>query len=102
MILPTTADATPIVIGEANAFGVPVLASHTGGIPEMVEEGCNGRTLPPGASGEAYAERIMADMVDAAHYSALARSARRFYKERLAWSVNVGRLMERVERLLAG
>lgn len=101
LILPTMADATPIVIGEANAFGIPVLASHTGGIPEMVEEGRNGRTLPLDASGEAYAEQIMADIVNEARYSAFARSARGFYKDKLAWSVNVARLMERMQQLLA-
>ena len=36
LILPTRGDCTPMVIGEAMAFGTPVLAADTGGIREMV------------------------------------------------------------------
>ncbi len=38
----------PLVISEAIHHGLPILASDTGGLPELVEDGTNGKLLPPG------------------------------------------------------
>lgn len=38
----------PSVISESLSYGVPVLASRIGGIPEMIEEGVNGWLFEPG------------------------------------------------------
>ena len=32
-VLPTRADCSPIVMAEANAFGLPVISTYTGGLP---------------------------------------------------------------------
>ena len=48
LVLPTQADCTPLVIAEANAFGVPCLVSVLGGLPTLVQDGQNGRLYPPG------------------------------------------------------
>ncbi|APG89199.1 glycosyl transferase (plasmid) [Sinorhizobium americanum CCGM7] len=40
----------PLVIGEAQALGKPVIASNIGGMSEMVEDGVNGLTVSPGDS----------------------------------------------------
>lgn len=58
LLLPTLADCTPIVIAEAFASGLPVLATRTGGIPSMVQEGCTGFLFEAGDS-EGYADRII-------------------------------------------
>jgi glycosyltransferase involved in cell wall biosynthesis len=42
MLLPTLADMTPNTISEACAFGLPVIASAIGGIPEMIDHGVTG------------------------------------------------------------
>ena len=34
------ADSTPMVIGEALSFGIPVLANNVGGIPSLLNEQC--------------------------------------------------------------
>ncbi len=59
LVAPSARDeATPRVILEAYAAGVPVVAYRTGGIPEIVEEGRTGLLVDP--APEALAERIMA------------------------------------------
>ena len=41
-------DNSPMVIYEALSYGVPVLASRIGGIPELIKNGYNGVLLNPG------------------------------------------------------
>jgi alpha-maltose-1-phosphate synthase len=46
-VFPTLADTFPLVVLEAMAHGVPVLASHIGGIPYQLDPDC-GQLIPPG------------------------------------------------------
>lgn len=46
-VLPTLNDALPTVLVEAMASAKPIIASHVGGIPEMVSDGENGLLVPP-------------------------------------------------------
>jgi glycosyltransferase involved in cell wall biosynthesis len=53
LILPTlTYENLPTVILESFSFGVPVIASKIGGIPELVEENRNGWLFEPGNDEE--------------------------------------------------
>jgi glycosyltransferase involved in cell wall biosynthesis len=38
----------PLTISDSFSYGVPVVASHLGGIPEMIKNGFNGFTFKPG------------------------------------------------------
>jgi len=45
-------EALGMVVVESFAFGVPVIGSNTGGIPEMISEGINGMLFDPYKEGD--------------------------------------------------
>jgi glycosyltransferase involved in cell wall biosynthesis len=47
LILPSLEDNCPMVILEAQAAGVPVAASHVGGVPDLIEDGQTGVLFHP-------------------------------------------------------
>lgn len=47
-ILPSHIEALPVSILEAMSYGMPILSSRVGGIPELVIDGENGRLIEPG------------------------------------------------------
>jgi glycosyltransferase involved in cell wall biosynthesis len=48
VVVPSRMDNCPLVIIESLAVGTPVIASDTGGIPELVVDGREGLLVPPG------------------------------------------------------
>ena len=56
-VLPPFYESLGIVFAEAMSFGLPIIATNVGGIPELVEEDENGLLVPPGDVG-ALAEAI--------------------------------------------
>jgi glycosyltransferase involved in cell wall biosynthesis len=63
LILPSTLDGRPVVVLEALALGVPVIASRVGGLPALVRDGETGFLVAPGdtAAIAGHLERLAND-----------------------------------------
>jgi colanic acid/amylovoran biosynthesis glycosyltransferase len=68
-------EGIPVVLMEAMASGVPVVASRLSGIPEIVRDGENGRLFPPG-DASALADALVELATDSALRDRLGRAAR--------------------------
>ncbi len=87
LILPTRNECFGIVFCEANAFGLPVITTNTGGVPEVIKNGENGFMLPINAEGSDYAEIISSIYLDDKRYYNLVISSRAAFESRLNWNV---------------
>jgi glycosyltransferase involved in cell wall biosynthesis len=86
LILPTQADTFGVAISEANAAGVPCVASAVGGIPTVLTAHCNGQAFPLNATAADYSKFILTYMDDYPRYPQLARSAWHTFHHHLSWS----------------
>jgi len=68
LFLPTREDNCPMVVLEAQASGVPVIASNVGGVPDLVEDGVTGLLTNPDfpSTMPIALEKILSDKVLAA------------------------------------
>jgi glycosyltransferase involved in cell wall biosynthesis len=102
LVLPTVADCTPMVFAEANAYGMPVITTRTGGIPSLIRVNENGYLLPEEADGAAYADVVVRNFFeDPDRYRSVVKSSRERYEQALTWE-NWGACLERfVDRRLS-
>lgn len=56
-VLPTLHETLSIALLEASYFGLPLIASNVGGVPEIINNGDNGYLVPP-SDANALAEKI--------------------------------------------
>lgn len=82
LVLPSTVDGRPIVVLEALAAGVPVVASDVGGLPELVLPGVNGFLCKP-QHYAGFAEVVGRIVEDRELLAKLKHGARRFAEENL-------------------
>lgn len=100
-VLPTRADCTPVAINEAHAYGLPAVATDTGGVGSVLTPGVTGALVPAEADGPAWADAIAGLWADRDAYRAMARAARERYETTLSWSA-WGRATAAVLRRVAG
>ncbi|MGZ6311668.1 MAG: glycosyltransferase, partial [Bdellovibrionota bacterium] len=89
----------PLVIAEAYAAGLPVLASNLGSVAEVVEPGVHGERFVPGDADDlaAAARRLTAGQADLAKF---ARNCRRTYEEKYSPETNLRKLLTIYESLV--
>jgi glycosyltransferase involved in cell wall biosynthesis len=96
LLLPSRQECWGIVFCEASAFGLPIIATNTGGISEVVRDGENGFLLQPDDTAVAYAEVIADVYRDDERYIHLVKGARAAFDTRLnwdAWGVGVNKIL---------
>jgi glycosyltransferase involved in cell wall biosynthesis len=85
LVLPTRADASPVVISEASSYGIPSLVTNVGGISTLIREERNGKTFSPDTPIGEYVDYISKLWSHPDTYKELALSAFNEYQERLNW-----------------
>ena len=84
-------------VAEAMACGVPVLASASGGVPELIEDGVSGKLFPR-LDTEALTRTLRDMSADQARLREMGRAARTRAERKLTWIHSA----ERLERLYLG
>lgn len=98
-VFPTLADTLPLVVLEAMAHGLPVVASDVGGIPYQLAEDAG--VLVPAGDAAALAAAVGALADDPARRARMAESARNRVLREFTWEAAAERAMEGYERTLA-
>jgi len=99
LVVPSSpAEATTRVILEAYAAGVPVVASASGGIPEIVRDGETGFLVPPGNPAR-LAARIREALADPARLRIIVANAHAAWRERFTLGEYQRRILNILERV---
>lgn len=102
LVLPSYAavETLPLSIMEAMAAGVPVIASRVGSVPDMIEDGVNGRLISPG-NAEDLASAIIELIDNEPLARAMGSTARRTVHEKYTLGQMVDKYSALIERLAA-
>jgi glycosyltransferase involved in cell wall biosynthesis len=86
-IQPSIEEGYGMAIAEAMTFGLPVIASNTGGIPELVKDGSNGYLVTPGNERE-LCQRISLLMREPAQRFVLGKTGWKMSEDFPDWAEN--------------
>jgi glycosyltransferase involved in cell wall biosynthesis len=86
-------EGIPNAIIEAQHFGVPIVATHVGGIHEAIDPGQTGHVTPGDNGPEPYAAQVIASLRDSAWHEAAREKAPRFVHDKFSLDTVVERLM---------
>ncbi|EKP2333978.1 glycosyltransferase, partial [Escherichia coli] len=75
VVMPSENEAFGMVLAEASASGVPVIASETGGIPDVIQKNVTGTLLPVGDM-TAWTSALRDFLSRPAHFRMMAARAR--------------------------
>ena len=96
---PSKQEAQGIAYTEASAFGVPVIATNTGGVSGVVTER-NGFLLETDDTANEYVKKILPVLTDKEMYKSLAMNTFAFYQDSLNWGSVGKRLTATVEEAI--
>lgn len=97
LLVPSRSESFGLVALEAQACGIPVIASDVGGLPYVVSDGESG-LLVPGHDAGAYATRLLAILTDPLLAGRLSVGARA-HASRYSWDVTAKRMRSVYEEL---
>lgn len=96
--MPSRTETLGFVVLEAMASGLPVVAAHAGGIPDLVRHGEDGLLFDPGRPRE-LVEAVAALLGDEARRRSLARAGRKA-AEQASWRSETRRLLDAYRRAI--
>jgi spore coat protein SA len=97
LVFPAIVNApSPLPTYEAAASGLPIVATHSGGIPEIVEHGKTGLLVPRGDARE-LARAIAQLLDDPALARAMGEAGRQRVIEHFTWDASARRLADLIE-----
>ncbi len=97
LILPTKFEAYVLVFCEAASYGLPVLATNTGGIPEIVADNKTGFLFNEKDNGEDYGHRILHQLNNTEAHLQMRVDATKRFEEKLNWDAFGERLKQLIE-----
>jgi len=97
--LPSARESFPLVLLEAMASGLPVVATAVGGVPEMVVDGETGLLVPPDDPG-ALAEAVNSLLDDPERMRAMGEKGRDTVREHYTWDKVAERMAEYFREIL--
>jgi glycosyltransferase involved in cell wall biosynthesis len=100
LILPSISESFGVAALEAAACGLPVIASDTGGLPEVVLDGETGFLVPP-KRPQAIAQKAVLLIKDLALRKRMGKAGRKFVEDNYVWEKNA-REMEGLYRSVVG
>src|SRR5215213_3815870 len=100
LVLPSLYEELGTVLLEAMQAGLPIVASKTGGIPDVIENGVNGMLVPPG-DPDALARAIDRLLADRGLANRLSEGAHERGKD-YDWEVLAGRVLRVYRGVIAG
>jgi len=98
-VLPSLAEAFPMVLLEAMASGTPPIGSTAGGIPDIITDGVNGLLFKKG-DWKDLATKMLTLINDETLRNKLAAKARETAVEKYSWQVVVSRLKHIYDRII--
>jgi starch synthase len=97
-VFPTLADTFPLVVLEAMAHGVPVLAARVGGIPHQLTEECGALVEPGDVTGLRTAVDQLSRQPE--HLAAMGRNARVRAAQQFTWTKAADDALRGYQRIL--
>lgn len=98
-LLPSEQESFGLVALESMAYGIPVVASNVGGLPEVIEDGISG-ILAPCGDVQAMAEKAIQILTDEKAYSSMSEAAGTRAKEKFSAETIVPQYEELYRRVI--
>lgn len=89
-----------LVLLEAQKFGLPVIGTRSGGIPEAIDDGKSGFVIPE-RDAEALKEKILLLHADSQRYKNMSEHARKFSEQKFNWSLAMSAYLEFLKKIIA-